>query len=100
MARDVALKVMTKSRCASDYKIALQCAREEAELMHRLCVHDHLTSHVTEVFGFCEGLIPPDLLKAVKLTEDDEGFFCIVMRYEAGGTLDGVPWTTYFKVAR
>ena len=89
MAREVALKVMTRSRCASDYEIALQCAREEAELMHRLCVHDHLTSHVTEVFGFCEGRIPPDLLEKVNLPKGDEGF-CIVMRYEAGGTLDDV----------
>ena len=86
MARDVALKVMTKSLCTGDFKMALQCAREEAELMHRLCVHDHLTSHVTEVFGFCVGLIPTDLLKDVTLPKGDEGF-CIVMRYEAGGTL-------------
>ena len=87
MGRDVALKVMTKSRCAGDYEMALKCAREEAELMHRLCVHDHLTAHITEVFGFCQGPIPSNLLKVVKLPEDDEGF-CIVMRYEAGGTLD------------
>ena len=89
MARDVALKVMTRSRCAGDYELALTFAREEAELMYRLCVQDHLTLHVTEVFGFCEGPIPPALLKAVKLPEDDEGF-CMVMRYEAGGTLDSV----------
>ena len=80
---------MTKSRCAGDYEMALQCAREEAELMHRLCVHDHLTAHVTEIFGFCEGPIPPDLLEKVNLPRGDVGF-CIVMRYEAGGTLDDV----------
>ena len=87
MGREVALKVMTKSRCSGDYEMALQCAREEAELMHRLCVHDRLTAHITEVFGFCEGLIPPDLLDKVHLPKGDIGF-CIVMRYEAGGTLD------------
>ena len=87
MGHDVALKVMTKSRCLHDYVNALKLAREEAELMHRLCVHDHLTEHVTEVFGFCAGPIPMHLLKAVRLPEDDEGF-CIVMRHYSGGTLD------------
>ena len=87
MGHSVALKVMTKSRCLGDYRHALKLAREEAELMHRLCVHDHLTAHVTEVFGFCEGPIPLHLLKAVRLPEDDEGF-CIVMRHYSGGTLE------------
>ena len=87
MGHDVALKVMTKSRCLGDYNHALKLAREEAELLYRLCVHDHLTSHVTEVFGFCEGPIPMHLLKAVKLPDDDEGF-CIVMRHYSGGTLE------------
>ena len=78
---------MTRSRCAGDYDLALRCAREETELMHRLCVHDHLTLHVTELFGFCEGLIPPDLLDKVNLPKGNEGF-CIVMRYYSGGTLE------------
>jgi serine/threonine protein kinase len=81
---------MTKSRSAVlEYKTALKYAHQEATLMYDLCARHLLSDYVTEVFGFAEGPLPDELIARVRLPAGDEGF-CMVMRYEAGGSLEGL----------
>jgi serine/threonine protein kinase len=81
---------MTKSRSAVlEYTTALKYAHQEATMMYDLCTRHLLSDYVTEVYGFAEGPLPDDVIARVRLPAGDEGF-CMVMRYEAGGSLEGL----------
>ena len=75
----------------AEYTLALQLARVEGQLVHRLCAEHGpaIGDFITLVYGFAEGPLPPALAAAIKVPPDDEGF-CIVLGLAAGGPLAGV----------
>ena len=89
VGRDVAVKVMTRFLVQdTDYLQAVQCAQEEAVLIHNLCLQHGpaISDFVMHVYGFAEGPIPPNLITAFNLPPGDQGFG-IVMGLASGGTL-------------
>jgi serine/threonine protein kinase len=89
--RVVAIKVMTRFLVEDkDYLQAVQCAQEEAELIHNLCVQHGpaIGDFVMHVYGVAEGPLPPNLVSAFSMLglPGEEGFG-IVMSLAAGGTL-------------